>query len=87
MLSKVKILIINELSLVSIDLWADIDSRLGDVFMTVPKKPFADLSDMLHLTCFNYILPEEKPIFSQFSEKDSLKHLLGLQLWHLFKYA
>ena len=26
-------------------------------------------------------------IFSQFSDKDSMKHLLGLQLWHLFKYA
>ena len=29
----------------------------------------------------------EKPIFSQFSDKDSMKHLLVLQLWHFFKYA
>ena len=28
-----------------------------------------------------------KLIFSQFSDKDSMKHLLGLQLWHLFQYA
>ena len=29
----------------------------------------------------------EKIIFSQFFHKNSMKHLLGLQLWHLFKYA
>ena len=28
-----------------------------------------------------------KLIFSQFSDKHDLKNLLGLQLWHLFKYA
>ena len=28
-----------------------------------------------------------KFIFSQFCDKDSMKHLLGLQLWHLFQYA
>ena len=28
-----------------------------------------------------------KFIFSPFSNEDSMKHLLGLQLWHLFKYA
>ena len=28
-----------------------------------------------------------KLIFLQFSGKDSLKYLWGLQLWHLFKYA
>ena len=28
-----------------------------------------------------------KLIFSQFSDKDSMKQLLGLWLWHLFKYA
>ena len=29
----------------------------------------------------------EKLVFSRFFDKDSLKHLLGLQIWHLFKYA
>ena len=28
-----------------------------------------------------------KRTFSQFSGKDSMKHLLGLQLWYLVKYA
>ena len=26
-------------------------------------------------------------IFFQFCDKESMKHLLGLQSWHLFKYA
>ena len=26
-------------------------------------------------------------VLSIFSDKNSLKHLFGLQLWHLFKYA
>ena len=39
------------------------------------------VADLLQLP-----LVREKLIFSQFSDKDSMKHLLGLQLWHLFKY-
>ena len=30
---------------------------------------------------------QKKTYISKFSDKDSNKHLLGLQLWHLFKYA
>ena len=50
-------------------------------------KTFAGLSvmtvaELLQLSPVKGIL-----IFSQFSDKDSMKHLLGLQLWHLFKYA
>ena len=26
-------------------------------------------------------------MFSQFSNKNNMKHFIGLQLWHLFKYA
>ena len=43
MLSKVKFLIIDELSIVSSDLCTDIDSRLGEIFM-IPEKAFAGLS-------------------------------------------
>lgn len=28
-----------------------------------------------------------KLTFSQFSDLDSMKHILALQLWHLFRYA
>ena len=39
-----KFLIIDELSVVSSDLWADIDSRLTEIFMMIPEKAFAGLS-------------------------------------------
>ena len=32
--------------MVSSDLWTDIDSRLGDIFVMIPKKAFAGLSVM-----------------------------------------
>ena len=76
-LSEVKFLIIDELSMVSSDLWTDIDSSLGETFMMIPEKKFSGLSDMRKLI--------GELIFSQFFNKDSMKHLLGLKLWHLFK--
>ena len=55
--------------------------------MIIPKNAFVSLSvmtvaDLLHLPPVR-----GKLIFSQFSDKDSMKYLLGLQLWHLFKHA
>ena len=32
--------------MVSSDLWTDIDSRLGEIFMMIPEKAFAGLSVM-----------------------------------------
>ena len=86
-LSEVKLLIIDELSLVSSDLWTDVESILGEIFIMIPEKTFAGLSVT---TIFDLLLlpPVRGNLtFSQFSDKDSLKHLLGLQLLHLFKYA
>ena len=79
-------LIIDELSTVSSDLWTDIDSRLEETFM-IPEKSFAGLSVMTVADLLNYLQSEEKFIFSQFSDKHSMKQLLGLQLWPLLQYA
>ena len=38
-LSEVKLLIIDEISMASSDLWTDIDSRLGEIFIMIPEKP------------------------------------------------
>ena len=43
-LSEVKYLIIDELSMVSSDLWTDIDLRFGEISMMIPEKDFPRLS-------------------------------------------
>ena len=45
-LPELKFLIIDELSMVSSDLWTDIDSRLREIFMAIPGKTFPGLSVM-----------------------------------------
>ena len=86
-LSEVKLLIIDKLSRVSRDLWTDIYSRFWEIFIMIPEKAFTGLSvrsvaDLLQLPPFR-----GKLIFSQFSDKDSMKHVLCFQSWHLFKYS
>ena len=43
-------LIIDEFSLVSNDLWTDIDSRLGEIFRMIREKAFAGLSVVMTVT-------------------------------------
>ena len=73
--------------MVSSDVWTDIDSRLGEVFMVIPEKVFAGHSVITVADLLQFPPVRGKLIFSQCSDKDSMKHLLGLQLWHLFKYT
>ena len=75
-----KSLIIDVLSMVSSDLWIDINSRLGEIFMTIPRKAFAGLSVMAVADLLQLPPAKGRLIFPQFSDKDSMKHLLGLQL-------
>ena len=82
-----KLLMIDELSMVSSDLWTDIGSSLRELFMKFPEKAFAGLSVMTVAGLLQLPPVRGKLIFSQFSDKDCMKHLLGLQLCHLFKYA
>ena len=73
--------------MVSSDLWVNIISRIQEIFMIIIEKAFAGLSVM---TVGNLLqLPPVlgKFIFLTFSDKGSMKDLLGLQLWPLFKYA
>ena len=79
-LSEVKLLIIDELSMVSNDLRTDIDSRLGEIFAVIPKKEFCGLSVMTVVDLLQLPSIRGKLIFSQFSDKDIMKHLLDLQL-------
>ena len=63
--------------------------KLGEIFIMIIEKTFTftglsvmSVSDLLQLPPV-----KGKLIFSQFSDKDSMKHLWGLQVWYLFKYA
>ena len=85
MLSEVTLIIIDELSMVSNNLSTDIDSRLGEKFMMIPEKVFADLTVITVADLLQLPLIRVKLIFSHFCDKDSIKHLLDLQLWYLFK--
>ena len=52
-----------------------------------PEKAFADLPVMTVSDLLQLPPVKGKLKLSQFSDKISMKHLLGLQLWHFFKYA
>ena len=81
-----KFLVIDELSMVSSDLWVDINSRLQKIFMII-EKAFDDLS-VMNVGDFLQLPPVfGKFIFSPFSDNDSMKNLLGLPILHFFKYS
>ena len=80
-LSEVKLLRIDGLSMVSSDSWTYIDSRLRELFMMFPEKSFASLSEVTVAGMLQLLPVRGKLIFSQLSDKDSLKHLLRWQLW------
>ena len=85
-LSEVKLIMLDEVSMVSSDLWTDFDARLAEIFKTIGL-PFAGLS-MVLIGDFLQLPPVKgRFIFSQFTNYSKMNQLLSLQLWHLFKYA
>ena len=87
MLSDAKFLIIDELSMLLSGLRTDIDSKLREEFKGIKEKKFAVLAAMTAADLFQVSPVKGKVIFSKFCDKDSLKHLLRLQLKHLYNYA
>ena len=55
--------------------------------MMIPEKVFASFPIMTVTDLLQLHSVREKLIFSQFSGKDNIKHLLDLQLLHLYEYA
>ena len=53
--------------------------------MMIPEIAFAGLSVMTVADLLELPPVRRELIFSLFSNKDSMKYLLSLQLWHLFK--
>ena len=65
------------------DLWGDNDSKLGEIFIMITENAFPSLSVVTVADLLQLLPVRGKLLFSQISDKDSMKHLLGLQLWHL----
>ena len=59
----------------SSDLWTAIDSRLWEIFMMIPEKPFAGYSVMTVADLLQLPPVWRKRIFYQFSDKDNLWHI------------
>ena len=55
--------------------------------MMICEKAFAVLSVIIVADLLQIPPVRGKFMFSPFCDKDSMKHLLGLKLWHIFKYA
>ena len=76
------------LFMISSDLWTDFDSRLGEIFIIIPETLFAGLSVMAVDKFLQLPLVRVKEVvFYEFSDKDSMKIVLGWQLWNFLKKA
>ena len=60
---------------------------MEEIFIVILEKIFAGLSVIIVADLLQLPPVRGKLVFSQFSDKDSMKHLFGLQLWHLCKFA
>ena len=55
--------------------------------MMILQIAFVGLSVMTVANLLQLPSVRGKLTFSQFSDKETVKHSLGLQLWHVFKYG
>ena len=83
-LSEVKIIIIDEISMVSSMLLYQVNQRLNEIFGYSDQLPFAGMSVIV---CGDfYQLPPVRGL-PVYSSTTSIKGLLTLDLWHKFKMA
>ena len=61
--------------------------RGWEKYLMIYEKVFAGLSVLTVADLLQLPPVREKLMFSRGWDKDSMKNLLGLELWHLFKYA
>ena len=85
-LSEVKLFIIDEITMVTLILFYQINLRLIEIFGV--NKPFGGLSVIVY-SDFNKFPHVNPPvIYSQFElKKATVKDINGLELWYLFKMA
>ena len=80
-------ILIDELSMVSSDLFYQVHARLLQVFLCSVSVVFAGLAVVL-LGDFLQLSPVRgKPIYACVDEHDKIERRLSLNLWHMFQFA
>ena len=86
-LSEVRMILFDELSMVSRDLFYQIHARLVEIFLCTVTIAFAELAVAL-LDDFLHLLPVRcKPIYACVDEIDKIDRLLSLNFRHIFQLA
>ena len=78
---------IDEISIVSSDLWTEIDARFSEVFSASIELPFAGLSVVVIGDYLQLPTVIGRFIFSMFTNGRKNNKLLSLQLLRLLKFA
>ena len=86
-LSEVKFLAIDKISMVSSNLWTNIDAMLSDIISPSTDLSFTGLSVMVVGDYLQLSPVKMRFIFSRFTSRNKVNQLLSLQLRHLLKYA
>ena len=79
-LSKVKLLMIDEIFIVSSDLSTEIDAKLSEIFSKSMKLPFAGLSVVVISDYLQLSTVRRRFIFSRFTSGSKNNKLLSLQV-------
>ena len=86
-LSEVKMVIIDEFSMVSSDLFFNINARLLEIFMCSTAVEFAGLTVVLVADLLQLPPVMGKPVYVTADGCDSLEKHLALNLWRMFQFA
>ena len=86
-LSEVKMVIIDEFSMVSSDLFFKINTRLLEIFMCSTAVEFAGLTVVLVADLLQLPPVMGKPVYVTADGCDSLEKHLALNLWRMFQFA
>ena len=86
-LTEVRMVLIDELSMVSSDLFYQIDARLVEIFLCNVTVAFSGLEVVFLGDFLQLPLVRGKPIYACVDEIDKIDRLLSLNLWHMFRFA
>ena len=86
-LPEVKMVIIDEISIVSRDLFYKTHARLLEIFMSPTPIPFAGLSIVVLGDFLQLPSVRGKPIYALIDDHERIEGFLSLDLWNIFKFV